>query len=496
MMHLSTAQIDRACGVLLASGVGDALGAGYEFGHAPYDGWPAMIGGGLGNFAPGEWTDDTAQAMAIATVAATGADLRTTEALDAVAAGFAKWFADIPSDVGMQTRQVLSLAGRHATASEMATAAQTVHTRSGGRSAGNGSLMRTAPVALAHLNDPAALVEAAMAISALTHHDPIAGEGAALWCLMIRHAVLHGTFPTSDDVLPLLGDTVRDWGKELTKAEATPPEVFTENGWVVGALQAAWSAIRHTPVPDEMPCLHLQHALATAIGIGHDTDTVAAIAGALLGARWGASAVPQEWQGLLHGWGHPLDDDQRTSGASTLNALATLTLRGGSPDSAGWPTGAHVDYSGWGLLGTCAPHPHAEGIWIGDAGAIDALPTEIDAVVSLCRIGNQQIPKGATSHVVRLIDTTPEDNPNLDFVIDDAARVTLSLRDQGHRVFLHCVAAQSRTPTVAARIGVLEGAPLETAIREVKSALPKARPQAWLLDAVRRLSETAGSNRT
>ena len=85
-MHLSTAQIDRACGVLLASGVGDALGAGYEFGHAPYDGWPAMIGGGLGNFAPGEWTDDTAQAMAIATVAATGADLRTTEALDAVAA--------------------------------------------------------------------------------------------------------------------------------------------------------------------------------------------------------------------------------------------------------------------------------------------------------------------------------------------------------------------------------------------------------------------------
>ena len=245
-----------------------------------------------------------------------------------------------------------------------------------------------------------------------------------------------------------------------------------------------------------MPCLHLQHALATAIGIGHDTDTVAAIAGALLGARWGASAVPQEWQGLLHGWGHPLDDDQRTSGASTLNALATLTLRGGSPDSAGWPTGAHVDYSGWGLLGTCAPHPHAEGIWIGDAGAIDALPTEIDAVVSLCRIGNQQIPKGATSHVVRLIDTTPEDNPNLDFVIDDAARVTLSLRDQGHRVFLHCVAAQSRTPTVAARIGVLEGAPLETAIREVKSALPKARPQAWLLDAVRRLSETAGSNRT
>ncbi len=490
-MQPSTTQIDRGCGVLLASVVGDALGAGYEFDRAPYDGWPAMIGGGLGNFAPGEWTDDTAQAIAIATVAATGADLRTTEALDAIAAGFAMWFADDPSDVGMQTRHVLGLAGRHATAAEMAAAAQTVHTRSGGRSAGNGSLMRTAPVALAHLYDPNALVEAAKAISALTHYDPIAGEGSALWCLMIRHAILHGTFPTSDDVLPLLGDTVLDWGEVLAKAESTPPEVFTENGWVVGALQAAWSAIQHTPVPNEMPCLHLQHALATAIGIGHDTDTVAAIAGALLGARWGASAVPQEWQGLLHGWGHPLADDQRTSGASTLNALATLTLRGGKPDSTGWPTGAHVDYSGWGLLGTCAPHPHAEGVWIGDAGALDALPDEIDAVVSLCRIGTQQIPAGAISHVVRLLDTNPEDNPNLDFVIDDAARVTLHLRDQGHRVFVHCVAAQSRTPAVAARIGVLEGAPLDDALREINAMLPNAKPRSWLTDSVRRLGASA-----
>ena len=60
-MKLTTAQTDRACGVLLAAAAGDALGAGYEF-SAPLDGVPAMIGGGLGNFAPGEWTDDTAQA--------------------------------------------------------------------------------------------------------------------------------------------------------------------------------------------------------------------------------------------------------------------------------------------------------------------------------------------------------------------------------------------------------------------------------------------------
>ena len=320
-MELDDAQLDRAVGVLLASAVGDALGAGYEFGSAPYDGWPAMIGGGLGNFAPGEWTDDTAQAVAIARVAATGADLRTTEALDAIAAGFAEWYAGNPPDVGIQTAAVLQLAGRDATAKQMIEAARQVHERSG-RSAGNGSLMRTAPVTLAHLGDPGALVEAAMAVSSLTHHDPLAGEGAALWCLMIRHAVRHADFPTADDVLPLLGETGHDWGAVLEEAETQEPATFHQNGWVVGALQAAWSAITHTPVPDEEPRRHLQDAFAAAIGIGHDTDTVAAIAGALLGARWGASAVPEEWQAPLHGWG--VDGP----GAAGLVELATRTLEG------------------------------------------------------------------------------------------------------------------------------------------------------------------------
>lgn len=348
-MRLTSAQTDRACGVLLASAVGDALGAGYEFGSAPYDGRPAMIGGGLGGFAPGEWTDDTAQAIAIARVAATGADLRTDAALDAIAAGFAEWFAGGPADVGIQTSAVLRQAGREASAAEMTAAAKDVHERSGGRSAGNGSLMRTAPVALAHLDDPIALVEAAQTISALTHHDPIAGEGAALWCLMIRHAVLHGNLPTAADVLPLLGETTGDWTTVLAEAQAGPPSRFTQNGWVVGALQAAWSAITHTPVPDDRPCRQLQTALGQAIGVGHDTDTVAAIAGALLGARWGASAVPQEWQAPLHGWGFTTEPGRRTGGAVALAALATLTVRGGRPDSHGWPTGERVDYSAWGV---------------------------------------------------------------------------------------------------------------------------------------------------
>ncbi|WP_299926120.1 ADP-ribosylglycohydrolase family protein [uncultured Nocardioides sp.] len=481
-MRLDSAQLDRAVGALLASAVGDALGAGYEFGSAPYGGWPRMIGGGLGGFAPGEWTDDTAQAVAIARVAATGADLRSEGALDAIAAGFAEWYSGGPSDVGIQTSAVLRRAGRDAMAVAMAEAAAFVHAQSG-RSAGNGSLMRTAPVALAHLDDPVELVAAAKAVSSLTHHDPIAGEGAALWCLMIRHAILHGELPAAEDVLPLLGETSHDWGAVLLEAENGKPARFHKNGWVVGALQAAWSAILHTLEPQDQPCRHLQEGLATAIAIGNDTDTVAAIAGALLGARWGASAVPQEWQAPLHGWG--VD-----GGAAALVVLATTTVQGGrTRGRSEWPLCERMDYRGYGGESTYVAHPLVDGVWIGGALPLDDLPEHIDAVVSLCRVGTKQVPDHVASHAVRLLDTVAEDNPNVDFVIDDAARTVLRLRDEGKRVFLHCVAAHSRTPTVAARVGVLVGHDLGAALRAVVDALPSARPQRWLVQALRRLEQ-------
>lgn len=492
-MRLTTAQQDRACGVLLASAAGDALGAGYEFGAAPLDGVPRMIGGGLGDFAPGEWTDDTAQAVAIARVAATGADLRSPAALDAIAAGFADWFAGGPADVGVQTAQVLRRAGRRADAATMAAAATAVHEASGGRSAGNGALMRTGPVALAHLDDPRALVEAARLVAALTHHDPVAGEGAALWCLALRHAVLEGAFPEADDVLPLLGATALDWAAVLAEAERRPPSNLSDNGWVVGALQAAWSAIVQTPVPEQLPCTHLQHALTTAIGIGHDTDTVAAIAGALLGARWGASAVPQAWQHPLHGWGLP--DGAVPGGAAGLQALATLTVRGGRTDERGWPTTARVEYERWAAAGTCVPHPQVDGVWIGDVRGLDRLPDAVDAVVSLCRVGTAQLDRPAATRVVRLVDSTLADNPNVDFVVDDAARTVLALRAQGCTVYLHCVAGRSRTPAVAARVAALTGVPTDEAIAAVVAAVPGARSQTWLLDAVRRLDPTMEENR-
>jgi ADP-ribosyl-[dinitrogen reductase] hydrolase len=91
-MTLTTAQRDRARGVLLATAAGDALGAPYECG--PPRGPElevAMVGGGGFSWEPGEWTDDTSMAIAIAEVAATGADLRDEEALDALVRRWHEW---------------------------------------------------------------------------------------------------------------------------------------------------------------------------------------------------------------------------------------------------------------------------------------------------------------------------------------------------------------------------------------------------------------------
>ncbi len=251
-------QRDRACGVLLATAAGDALGAGYEFGPPLPDEAPVtMRGGGGCNWEPGEWTDDTAMAIAIAEVAATGADLRSVDAQDRIVARWVGW-SRTAADVGNQTSQVLGrvLDGGVSGAAAAALAASAdLHERTG-RTAGNGSLMRTAPVALAYLDDPDGLAEAAMAVSALTHFDRSAGEACVLWCLAIRHAVLTGELDAAGRArVPAGSNSGGVWAERLDDAERLRPSDFSNNGWVVEALQAAWCAIVRTPhsVPGRGP---------------------------------------------------------------------------------------------------------------------------------------------------------------------------------------------------------------------------------------------------
>ncbi|MDR7253399.1 ADP-ribosylglycohydrolase [Nocardioides sp. BE266] len=293
---------DRVEGVLLGAACGDALGVPYEFGSAPLAPGevPRMIGGGLGPYAPGEWSDDTQMAVVVAQVAAEHG-LRDEAALDRVVDGWVGWLRDGASDVGNQTRSVLAEVGAGGLtrpAHDARLASYSLHAQTG-HTAGNGSLMRTAPVALAFLDDPAALAEQARAISGLTHADPLAGDACVLWCLAIRHAVLGGEVPDLGDLVGEVPSERRDqWAGWITDAERRMPSDFSPNGFVVTALQAAWSAVRH-PVEMGSPTVG---SLVAAVHAGNDTDTVAAIAGALLGAAHGASSLPEEWLAVVHGW--------------------------------------------------------------------------------------------------------------------------------------------------------------------------------------------------
>jgi hypothetical protein len=128
-----------------------------------------------------------------------------------------------PKDVGVQTSNVLGAAEGNAGALAAAAARRfEAHPRG---AAGNGSLMRTAPVALAHLGDDRAIVDHAVAVSALTHGDPVAGEACALWCIAIDRAVREEGLDGIDDGLALLYPDRRVfwWAEPSSVACASTP---------------------------------------------------------------------------------------------------------------------------------------------------------------------------------------------------------------------------------------------------------------------------------
>jgi ADP-ribosyl-[dinitrogen reductase] hydrolase len=469
---------DRVEGVLLAMAAGDALGAPYEFQPARGPELEvAMVGGGP--WEPGEWTDDTSMAIAIAEVAATGADLRGETAQDAIVARWLAWVPDA-KDVGIQTRLVLTAAGRQGISAVRARAeSEKLHRRTG-RTAGNGSLMRTAPVALAYLDDEDALVQAARMISELTHFDPDAGDACVLWSTAIRHAVLTAELDVRNGLRHIEPDRRELWSQRLDVAESSRPSDFANNGWVVAALQAAWSAIATTLVPVDDPASgvfradHLCLATDAAVRAGDDTDTVAAIAGALLGAAYGASAVPLRWRTLLHGWPGIT--------AHGLVALASAIERKGKPDGFDFTyPGSPVD--------TFAHHPHDRAVLLGGVGVLRALPEGVDAVVSMCRLTEQDMRQDVPHTEVRLIDRPePDENPHLDYVLLDTVRTVEQLRAEGRTVLVHCVGAYSRTPTVGALYGArLNSISVDAALRDIITVLPGAHPNPAFRAALRRL---------
>ncbi len=323
---------DRAAGALLACAAGDALGAGYEFAYPAPNDVITMKGGGPFGFAPGEWTDDTSMAIAVARVIVTGRTSTTTPGSYAVAARFAESLTPRPRTWATGPAPY-SLRGNRTGAAMQAAASDLP-----GRKGGNGSLMRTAADRRGPSRRRAGACRAGGRRDQQTHprrrtapHRP-AGSGRT----QSGTPCCSGTFDGVHDFLDeRRGDVAAYWAPLIAAAETGNPSDFPKNGWVVHALQTAWWAITHADGRDPT---HLQAALKLAVRAGHDTDTTAAIAGTLLGARWGASAVPARWRRILHGWPGlrsrdlvalgVLDRAGRPSGRDRLADVRASRLRG------------------------------------------------------------------------------------------------------------------------------------------------------------------------
>ncbi len=372
-------------------------------------------------------------------------------------------------DIGSTTRAALTSGQR--SAADLARHARS-RFESGASGAGNGSLMRTTPVVLGYLHDPEGLTAAARIYSDITHGDPDAADACVLWNHAQRHAILHGDLDLTVGLTHVPPERRDLWAERINAAQAGRPGDFTNNGWVVGALQCAWSAITTTAVDGPE---HFEQAVRQAVAAGHDTDTVAAIAGSLLGAHWGVSAIPIDWRRRIHGWPGLTGQD--------LVRLTSAALTGHE-----WPQRLYGDLSPASPPVALRSDP---GVWIGDVFGLADLPDEVTAVVSLCRLGAAQAPPRIEfdKHAeVWLIDSaSPAQNPHLDFVARDTVDLIARLRGQGETVYVHCVQAHSRTPFIAAMyVARVAGKTALQALAEVDSLLPDAHPNAAFMSVLSR----------
>lgn len=333
--------------------------------------------------------------------------------------------------------------------------------------------MRTGIIGLTQLDDPAATAAAARAVAELTHPDPLAVESCILWSEAVRVAVVDGRFDLAGGVNLLEQDRRDEWLARIDEATGTDPKRFSPNGFTVTAFQCAWAAITSTNGASDSPD-HVRRTLTAAVQAGNDTDTVAAIAGALLGARYGVTGLLARWRRGVHGW-------PGLFGADLVAAALTTARRDG--DESRWPMRAHMDYRSDAGSSTAmaVPHPFDDGVLLGtwhDFRHVDDL--NVDAVVSLCRVGTEDLRADAVApedHVrVWLIDSDdPAANQHLDFVLDDTAEIVWRLRAEGKRVLLHCVAAQQRTPSAALAYAALLGVDADEADHAIRQALPSTR---------------------
>ncbi|WP_345820599.1 ADP-ribosylglycohydrolase family protein [Methylobacterium fujisawaense] len=278
---MSEAVRDRALGAFLGLAVGDALGTTLEF--ETRDTKPPvtdMVGGGPFNLNAGQWTDDTAMSLCLADslLACDGLDERD------LMERFCRWYelgenscTGSCFDIGITTRKALESFRR--TDNPVAGPVDP-------RTAGNGSIMRLAPVALRFGNDNDRLKDAARRQSYVTHGADESVDGCDALAVVL--ASLIGGKPLSDVLSASYGpfcpgiQAIID-GSWRGRARSD----IRSSGYVIDSLESALWCVAETS--------NFRDAVLLAVNLGDDADTVGAITGQIAGAAYGLSSIPEEW---------------------------------------------------------------------------------------------------------------------------------------------------------------------------------------------------------
>lgn len=301
---------ERAIGSLIGLAIGDALGTTLEF--SARDSRPrltGMKGGGPFRLEPGQWTDDTSMALALADslIACDGLDEHD------LMSRFVSWMDEGAYssngrcfDIGITVRGALN---------RFKQSGNPIAGSTNPNSAGNGSLMRLAPVAIRYWDDDAARRDAAARQSRTTHGAPEAVDACIAFSEMLAEAIAGkrrsevlgdrlGALPYAGQIAGIMAGSWRCKARDEIKS----------SGYVAHSLEAAiWCVGRTGSFAD---------AVLLAANLGEDADTVAAITGQLAGAIYGYRDIPSDWlgqlasQGLIFGMARQLVDRTSATGAS------------------------------------------------------------------------------------------------------------------------------------------------------------------------------------
>jgi ADP-ribosyl-[dinitrogen reductase] hydrolase len=277
---------DRIRGCAVGAAVGDALGMPLEFGpRQPADRLVREMR--PGRVPSGSFTDDTEMALAVAESLLAHCPLDAAD----LAQRFVAWYRTGPADVGIQSGRVLE---RIAGGQDWQAAIKAVQ-RQTPDAAGNGSVMRCWPIALAHWDDEEGLLTDSRLQSRVTHPHADCEAGCAFVNATI-YFLVHGAGPADAvaHAVQVLGNGMAaDFREVIETAEVRSREELKNSGWVRHTVESAVWGLLTTGSFEE--------AVVQVVNLGDDTDTAGAVVGAMAGAAYSLQAIPGRWREAVRG---------------------------------------------------------------------------------------------------------------------------------------------------------------------------------------------------